>query len=81
MFPTLQCFFTSHNVGLHPSDLAFKCNNQGLLRLALKVLDFFVEAWKARDGQAGLSMFSQPDQRLLRRHQPMSQKGYSQSKK
>ena len=40
MFPTLQCFFTSHNVGLHPSDLAFKCNDQGLLRLALKVLDF-----------------------------------------
>ena len=40
MFPTLQCFFTSHNVGLLPSDLAFKCNDQGLLRLALKVLDF-----------------------------------------
>ena len=40
MFSTLQCFFTSHNVGLHPSDLAFKCSNQGLMRFALKVLDF-----------------------------------------
>ena len=32
--------FTQCNVGLLPSNLPIKCSNQGLLRLALRVLDF-----------------------------------------